>query len=70
MGQQEVLDILREHKSEWFTAKQISKFLEASVNSVSGNLRRLRQSNMVTFCCEGNRLIKYKWKNERNKEYI
>ena len=47
MGQQEVYDILKRYQSKWLNAREISKLLDASFNTVVGNLKRLRKAGFV-----------------------
>ncbi|HZX44638.1 MAG TPA: hypothetical protein VFF28_03050 [Candidatus Nanoarchaeia archaeon] len=47
MGQQEVYDLLKRYQSKWLNAREISKLLDASFNTVVGNLKRLRKAGFV-----------------------
>jgi Mn-dependent DtxR family transcriptional regulator len=49
MGQQEVYDLLRKYRTKWFNARDIAKLLDASFNTVVGNLKRLRKAGIVVF---------------------
>jgi len=44
MGQQEVYDFLKRYKPQWFTAMQISKAVNTSINSTTMSLKKLRES--------------------------
>ena len=47
MGQQEVYDLLKKYRKDWLNARQIAKLLDASFNTVVGNLKRLRKAGFV-----------------------
>ena len=47
MGQQEVYDFLKKHKSKWYTSKEIADKLEASHGSVTTCLKKLRDSSAI-----------------------
>jgi len=49
MGQQEVYDLLKRYKDKWLNAREIAKLLDASFNTVVGNLKRLRKAGIVLF---------------------
>ena len=49
MGQEEVLNFLREHPNEWFSSKQISEMMNIDPNRLYRNLNRLRRWNHVLF---------------------
>ncbi len=49
MGQQEVYDLLKKHKSRWFTSKEIANMLMASLGSVTTCLKKLRDSSAIDF---------------------
>ena len=49
MGQQEVYDLLRRYRKKWLNAREIAKLLDASFNTVVGNLKRLRKAGIVLF---------------------
>ncbi|MBI2141090.1 HTH domain-containing protein [Candidatus Woesearchaeota archaeon] len=49
MGQQEVSDFLKKHRTKWFTSKEIAKNLKVSTGSVINNLSKLRKSKQVLF---------------------
>ena len=49
MGQQEVSDFLKSHKSRWWSSKEIAKELGASVGSVTTTLTKLRKRREVKF---------------------
>ncbi|MBW2989350.1 HTH domain-containing protein [Candidatus Woesearchaeota archaeon] len=47
MGQQEVYDLLKKYQKRWLNARDIAKLLDASFNTVVGNLKRLRKAGFV-----------------------
>ena len=47
MGQQEVYDFLKKHRSKWYTSKEIADKLEASHGSVTTCLQKLRESSAI-----------------------
>ena len=47
MGQQEVYDLLKKYSKKWLNAREIAKLLDASFNTVVGNLKRLRKAGFV-----------------------
>ncbi|MBD3203059.1 hypothetical protein GF327_02095 [Candidatus Woesearchaeota archaeon] len=49
MSQQEVYQFLKRNPKGWFTSKQIAERLDASVGSVTCNLKKLRKSSEVNF---------------------
>lgn len=49
MGQQEVYDLLKKYRKKWFNARDIARLLDASFNTVVGNLKRLRKAGIVVF---------------------
>ena len=49
MGQQEVYDFLKKHRSKWYTSKEIANGLKASVGSVTTCLQKLRNSSDIDF---------------------
>ena len=49
MGQQEVYDLLKKNRSEWFTSKEIANLLMASLGSVTSCLKKLRESYVINF---------------------
>jgi len=49
MGQQDVYDLLRKYRNKWLNAREIAKLLDASFNTVVGNLKRLRKAGIVIF---------------------
>ena len=49
MGQQEIYDFLKQNRAKWFSSKDISGILGTSIGSVTNSLRRLRESNFLTF---------------------
>ncbi len=49
MGQQEVYDFLKRHRSKWHTSKEIANGLKASVGSVTTCLQKLRDSSAIDY---------------------
>ncbi|MEA2035945.1 MAG: hypothetical protein U9O94_00445 [Nanoarchaeota archaeon] len=49
MGQQEVYDLLKKYSRRWLNARDIAKLLDASFNTVVGNLKRLRKTGIILF---------------------
>lgn len=49
MGQQEVYDFLKRHRSKWYTSKEIANGLKASVESVTTCLQKLRDSSAIDY---------------------
>jgi len=49
MGQQEVYDYLKKYSRKWFTSKEISDGLGASIGSVTNCLKKLRKSRAIDF---------------------
>lgn len=41
--------MLKKYKDKWFNARDIAKLLDASFNTVVGNLKRLRKAGIVLF---------------------
>lgn len=64
MGQQEVFDFLKRNKNNWFLSKEISKKLGTSIGSVTNCLKRLKDSNAISFK-ETTRKNQYKYKFKR-----
>ena len=63
MGQQEILDFLKEKSGEWLFTRDIKKKLNTTSNSIYKNLKSLRKSNIIDFKAVGKRKIfKYKYK--------
>ncbi len=60
MGQQEVSDFLKKHRTKWFTSKEIAKNLKVSTGSVINNLSKLRKSKQVLYKPAG-RTNQYKY---------
>ena len=63
MGQEEVFNILKKHKGQWFTVKQVYvllKGLDITKDNVSNSLGRLRKKSM----------IKYKSDSERRRIFL
>ena len=53
MGQIEVLNLLKKHKHQWFTATQIEKLLK--VSKVDASLEKLRKYSEIKFKDNPNR---------------
>lgn len=49
MGQQDVYDYLKENKTAWLSARDIAEGLNASLGSVTNNLKKLRESKQIYF---------------------
>ena len=49
MSQDDVYTLLKKHKGQKFTTKQLSKRLGISTGSVTTNCNRLRRGNMIRF---------------------
>ncbi len=49
MGQQEVYDFLKKNKNKWWTSKQISEKIDASIGSVTTTLTKLRKRKDVNY---------------------
>jgi hypothetical protein len=49
MGQQDVYDFLKNNKTKWMSARDISGGLKASLGSVTNNLKKLRESKQIYF---------------------
>ena len=49
MGQQEIYDFLKKHKTKWYTSRDISNQLKVSIGSVTNCLKKLRQTNSIRF---------------------
>lgn len=47
MGQEEVINLLKKHKGQWFNAHQIEKLLNSS--TVCTSLTRLRKHSEIKF---------------------
>lgn len=47
MGQQEIYNLLEKYRNKWFSAREIARFLNTSLNSSEANLRRLREAGIV-----------------------
>jgi hypothetical protein len=69
VGQQEVYSFLKRNRKAWFTARQITRRIRLSFGSVVTSLKRLRDSNQVTYkkvrkksCSVGRRVLAYKFK--------
>ncbi len=65
MGQQEVYTFLKANKGKWWSSKEISKHMEASLGSVTTTLTKLRKRNDVMFkkSKEKTNVYLYKFKN-------
>jgi len=68
MGQQEVSDFLKKHKTTWFTSKEITKKLKVSSGSVINNLSKLRKSKQIMFKPSG-RANQYVYKHKSRSTY-
>ena len=49
MGQQEVYNLLKRHRSKWFSTKEITDKLKISAGSVTTSLKKLRKAKIVNF---------------------
>ena len=49
MSQDSVCELLKKHKGQQFTTKQLSDLLGVSVGSVTANCNRMRKSNAIKF---------------------
>jgi len=49
MGQQEVYNFLKKHRSKWYTSKEIADKQEASHGSVITCLQKLRKSSAIDY---------------------
>jgi hypothetical protein len=49
MGQQEVYNFLKTHKSKWWASKEIAGYMDASIGSVTTTLTKLRKSRDILF---------------------
>jgi len=49
MGQQEVYNLLKKHRTNWLSAKDIADKLRVSVGSVTVSLSKLRKTNLIYF---------------------
>jgi transcription initiation factor IIE alpha subunit len=49
MGQQEVIDYLRNHPDEWYTSRNLEKLLSISIGSINESLRKLRERKEINF---------------------
>ena len=47
MGQRDVYDYLKENKNKWMSARDIAVGLQASLGSVTNNLKKLRESKQL-----------------------
>ena len=70
MGQQEVYDFLKQHKSGWFTARDISTEIGTSIGSVTMCLKRLRETFFVDFKHKYNAMNKSKAMNKGANPYV
>ena len=49
MGQEEVLNFLRDHPNEWFSSKQMVEIMNTDPHRLHVNLNRLRRWNHILF---------------------
>ncbi|MFH1399712.1 MAG: winged helix-turn-helix domain-containing protein [Candidatus Woesearchaeota archaeon] len=49
MGQNDIIQFLKEKPGQWFNAGEISHKLNVSIGSVLACLRRLRKSGLIDF---------------------
>ncbi|MBI5390520.1 hypothetical protein HZB02_03460 [Candidatus Woesearchaeota archaeon] len=64
MGQQEVYNFLKKHKTKWFTSRDISENINISLGSVTMSLKKLRKSKLILYRVTGKRnLFEYKFKS-------
>ena len=51
MGQQEVYDVLKRYKNgtKWLSTREIADKLKASAGSTITSLKKLRESNVISF---------------------
>ncbi len=51
MGQQEVYDVLKKYKNgtKWLSAREIADKLKTSAGSTITSLKKLRESNVISF---------------------
>ena len=47
MGQQEVYDLLKKYRKQWFNAREIAGLLNISFNNITSNLKRLKQADVI-----------------------
>ena len=47
MGQQEVYDLLKEHRKQWLMARDVTKLLNITFNNATCNLKRLRNAGVI-----------------------
>ena len=52
MSQQTVLTYLKEHKKEWFSVRQLANGLDASIGSITCNVKKLREQDAVEWKLE------------------
>ncbi|MFH0874715.1 MAG: HTH domain-containing protein [archaeon] len=64
MGQEQVYHFLQNNRTTWYTTKDIATKLDASVGSVTTNLKKLRDSGQVEYKSSDMRVSQflYKWK--------
>ncbi len=62
MGQEEVLEFLKEHPNEWFNAREILESLPNISTSVSYSLKQLRKGGFVLFKGRGKTGDEYQYK--------
>lgn len=66
MTQQEILNLLKEHKKRWFTTKKIAKVLGINKKSASTSLKSLRHTNWLDFKIGHYNKYLYKYKTKQN----
>ena len=57
MGQQEVYDFLKKYRKQWFNAREIAELLNRSFGTVTCNLKRLRNADVI-MCKTVNMVVK------------
>lgn len=62
MGQQDIIDKLKDHPIKWFTSKELSQELGISIGSVTMSLKKLRESRALKFQTSKRNMFKYMYK--------
>ena len=67
MGQFEVYEFLRKHRTKWFTANDIIKLMRLSRGSVTTALFKLKKWKMVEFRKKDSRVSEYRYRSTARK---
>ena len=49
MGQNDILEVLRQHNGKWFNSRQLQNMLRVNQSSISISLKKLREFKLVSY---------------------